>query len=173
MDVILRVIAEPDRIALQRIFQPIADRLAGIVSCYGLARQALCCALMMQAVSMVLMLATMPKIVWFGSLLLLGIEGVVASRCFKVIKARERQATNGLPGNPWTMSEILTRAYHLYAAFLIAATTLPCDYRIALLVASLAAWTVSLYFAACMPRPPARREQHGSRWSWLATPSAA
>ncbi len=147
-----------DTFLLDRVFQPCADRLASVASCFGLARTALVLACEAQALTLfwdASLNLTPFNLAMCGSVALLACYG--GYRAWQLIQRIERQSRSGAM-NVRRITLRGQRMTWLGACALCSAMLSPhADIRAAFAILGCIAWVAVVYFLSCTPMPPAER----------------
>lgn len=153
-----------DAFLLDRVFQPCANQLATVATCFGLARTALVLACESQALTLFWDASremTPFNITLCGMVALLTLFG--GYQAWQLIKRVERQSRSG----GMNVRRITLRAQRmswLGVCALCTATLGPnADIRAVFAIVGCIAWVAVIYFMSCTPMPPAQR--HSFRMS--------
>ncbi len=147
-----------DAVLLDRVFQPCANRFAGVSTCFGLSRVALVLACESQALTLfwdatgdrsgfnLALCLAVATLTLYG-----GYQG------WQLIKRVERQSRSG----GMNVRRITLRGQRLawigVCALCVATLSPHADVRAVFAIVACAAWVAVIYFVSCTPSPPAQR----------------
>ena len=147
-----------DAFLLDRVFQPCADRLASVASCFGLARTALVLACESQALTLfwdATLSLTPFNLVMCASVA--SLTGYGGYRAWQLIQRIERQSRTGTM-NVRRITLRGQRMTWLGVCALCSVMLSPnADIRAVFAILGCVAWVAVVYFLSCTPMPPAER----------------
>lgn len=153
-----------DAVLLDRVFQPCANRFAGLATCFGLARVALVLACESQALTLfwdALRDTSGFNLALCASVAALTVYG--GMQAWRLIKRVERQSRSG----GMNVRRITLRRQRLswlgVCAFCTATLSPHADIRAIFAIVACIAWVAVVYFISCTPLPPVQR--HSFRMS--------
>ncbi len=147
--------ADMDGLLIDRVFQPVADRVAGCASCFDLARLSLNAAIALEAALLAYDLARLPDpaqrtLVVLGTLMAFGAAQAVRLQ----IARAERQARPGM----MNLNRVVLRPFRLLwiGLGLVGLTSLAVSGGTAALLNAAASfgWLGAVYLMCCVPTPP-------------------
>lgn len=151
-----------DATLLDRVFQPCADRLAGVATCFGLARIALVLACESQALTLfwdAFRDASGVNLALSGMVAALTLFG--AKQAWGLIQRTERQSRSG----GMNVRRVTLRGQRLtWLAVSGSCSAVLCthlDISAAFTILACGAWVALIYFVSCTPQPPAMRRTVG------------